>query len=167
MKAPFDEFIVKVATRSNLDCDYCYEYNHGDDSWKQQPKFMSVEVATTAAHRIREHSLEHSVKRVRILFHGGEPLLAGLDRLRTLVSVFRNVLEPEVSPLFGVQTNGTLLTHEYLSFFEGEGFGIGISVDGPPKVNDLHRLTLVGQGSGRAVERALDLLKGSPAFAGI
>jgi uncharacterized protein len=40
-------------------------------------------------------------------------------------------------------------------------------MDGPPKVNDLHRRTLVGGESGAAVEQALYLLRGSPSFTGI
>ena len=35
-----DSYVVKVASRCNLDCTYCYEYNLGDDTWKHQPRFM-------------------------------------------------------------------------------------------------------------------------------
>jgi uncharacterized protein len=68
---------------------------------------------------------------------------------------------------FGVQTNGTLLSSEFLRFFEAERFGVGLSVDGPPEVNDRHRLTLVGGRSGAIAEQALHRLRGSPAFTGI
>ena len=35
--------VVKVASRCNLNCTYCYVYNMGDNSYKLQPKFMSIE----------------------------------------------------------------------------------------------------------------------------
>jgi uncharacterized protein len=104
MKLPFNEFIIKVASRCNLNCDYCYEYNLGDDSWRRQPRFMSLATAEQAARRIREHAERHHLGGVSILFHGGEPLLAGPRRLRELVSTFRAALKPAVRVSFGIQT---------------------------------------------------------------
>ena len=37
MTHPINEFVIKVASRCNLDCDYCYEYNTGDNTWKSMP----------------------------------------------------------------------------------------------------------------------------------
>ena len=42
---PINEFIIKIASRCNLNCTYCYEYNQGDDSWKRASKFMSLDTA--------------------------------------------------------------------------------------------------------------------------
>src|SRR5438105_593623 len=102
MKLPFNEFIIKVASRCNLNCDYCYEYNLGDDSWRAQPRFMPISVAEQAARRIRAHAERHSIDRINLLFHGGEPLLVGLRRLSELVATFRGVLEPAVRLCFGI-----------------------------------------------------------------
>ena len=46
MTAPADEpkltsFLVKVASRCNLDCDYCYVYHHADQSWRAMPEVLS------------------------------------------------------------------------------------------------------------------------------
>ncbi len=35
---PINEFIIKISSRCNLNCSYCYEYNLGDDSWKLMQK---------------------------------------------------------------------------------------------------------------------------------
>src|SRR3954452_15941618 len=77
-------YLLKVASRCNLACDYCYMYAHADQSWVHQPKFMSDDVVALAAERIREHAERHRRDRVAIIFHGGEPLLAGADRLAQL-----------------------------------------------------------------------------------
>ena len=37
-----NEFIVKVSSRCNLNCTYCYEYNLGDDSWKSMDKKIGI-----------------------------------------------------------------------------------------------------------------------------
>ena len=36
--------LLKVVSRCNLNCTYCYMYNGGDETYKKQPKFMSDEV---------------------------------------------------------------------------------------------------------------------------
>jgi len=38
---------------------------------------------------------------------------------------------------FALQTNGLLLDDEELQFFVEHGVGLGLSLDGPPPVNDL------------------------------
>jgi sulfatase maturation enzyme AslB (radical SAM superfamily) len=40
-KATIKGLVLKVARRCNLNCEYCYMYNLGDETYKSQPKFMS------------------------------------------------------------------------------------------------------------------------------
>ena len=37
-----DTVLLKVASRCNLDCSYCYVYHMGDDGWRYQPKLMGI-----------------------------------------------------------------------------------------------------------------------------
>ena len=39
--APFQQFIVKLHSRCNLSCDYCYVYHHVDQSWRDRPPVMT------------------------------------------------------------------------------------------------------------------------------
>lgn len=50
--SPFREFIVKVHSRCDLSCDYCYMYELTDQSWRDQPRAMSEQTADMAARRI-------------------------------------------------------------------------------------------------------------------
>jgi uncharacterized protein len=52
MVKPFNEFIVKIASRCNINCDYCYEYNLGDENWRSQPVRMAQATLNTLAARI-------------------------------------------------------------------------------------------------------------------
>jgi uncharacterized protein len=52
----------------------------------------------------------------------------------------------------GIQTNGTLIDEEWCRFLAAEGFAVGISLDGPARTHDLHRVT---KGGGPTHERAL------------
>src|ERR1700745_2534100 len=86
---PFREFIVKIHSRCDLSCDYCYMYEMADQSWRNRPRAMSAEIAGLTATRIGEHARSHGIERIGIILHGGEPLLAGRDLIRNLVTQTR------------------------------------------------------------------------------
>src|SRR4030081_2513705 len=87
---PFREFIVKIHSRCDLACDYCYMYEMADQSWRGQPRRMSREIAEHTARRIGEHVREHGLTSVGLILHGGEPLLAGRDLITFLVTAVRD-----------------------------------------------------------------------------
>src|SRR4051812_26690166 len=89
---PFHTFLWKVASRCNLNCTYCYVYNSADRRWSRQPKLMSEKVARQVAVRLREHLEAHGKTDATVNFHGGEPLLGGIDHLRMLVGVIEEEL---------------------------------------------------------------------------
>ena len=77
---PFLEFVVKIHSRCDLACDYCYMYEMADQSWQGRPVRMSREIAEQTALRIGEHARAHQLPNIRLILHGGEPLLAGPTR---------------------------------------------------------------------------------------
>ena len=155
--APMRMFICKVASRCNLDCDYCYVYQHADQSWRRQPVKMSLDTAAQLGRRIREHASAHGIHAVDVVMHGGEPLLVGVKYLRQVCEQIREHAQP-VEIRFGMQTNGLLLDDEAFAFCLEWNFGIGLSLDGPRGANDLHRFDHRGRSSFDGVERALRLL---------
>jgi uncharacterized protein len=80
-------------------------------------------------------------------WHGGEPTLAGLEFYRKVVSLQKKYLPEGRSAINGIQTNGILLDDEWCSFFASENFIIGISIDGPDELHNLHRRFPDGKGS--------------------
>src|SRR6202042_1812807 len=79
------QFILKVHSRCNLSCTYCYVYEMADQGWRSLPKRMSSGMANAAVERIAEHVKDHDLAHVDVILHGGEPLLAGRDWLTRLV----------------------------------------------------------------------------------
>ncbi|MEW6499327.1 MAG: radical SAM protein, partial [Cyanobacteriota bacterium] len=73
-------FALKVFSRCNLSCRYCYVYNKADHSWQDRPFVMSDTIFEAALDRIRNHCLRSQQRSVRIVFHGGEPCLSGVER---------------------------------------------------------------------------------------
>ncbi|MFE2234166.1 FxsB family cyclophane-forming radical SAM/SPASM peptide maturase [Streptomyces sp. NPDC059442] len=166
--APFRTFILKVANRCNIDCDYCYVFNSNDQSWRHLPVRLGVDVAREAGRRIGEHATAHGLPAVHVVLHGGEPMLAGRRHVTELIDAVREGVPAEVKVRFELQTNGTLLTKAWLDLFEKYGVVVGVSLDGPPTANDRHRLTHTGRSSSAAAVRGIELLRERPhLFAGL
>lgn len=166
--ARITSFLVKIASRCNLDCDYCYVYHHADQSWRSMPKLLSAGDRTAFAGRLAEYTREASIKQCVVVLHGGEPLLAGADAIVSFVEEVRGALHPGVELDIGLQTNGLLLTNEVLDKLGAAGVSISLSLDGPREANDLHRNSRKGRSSFDRVMDGLELLKGRPnVFAGI
>jgi uncharacterized protein len=153
---PVETYILKVASRCNLNCTYCYVYNMGDESYRSQPRRMARDTVSALLSRVATYCGEQDLHEVTFIFHGGEPLLAGTDFFRHFVAVANAVLQPHVLPSFALETNGTLLTTEWLELFQELGINFGISLDGPRAINDANRLDRRGGGSYAKVRRAID-----------
>ncbi|SDT02208.1 FxsB family cyclophane-forming radical SAM/SPASM peptide maturase [Actinoplanes derwentensis] len=156
---PVRELVLKVHQRCNLACDYCYVYEMADQSWRDRPRTMPDEIRDAALSRFAEHARRHALTDVRIVLHGGEPLLYGAGRLGELVGVARRAFAPDVRVTFGMQTNGVLLTEAVVATLVEHGIAAGVSVDGTAADHDRHRKTPSGRGSFAAVARGLALLR--------
>jgi uncharacterized protein len=159
--APYRQFILKVHSRCNLSCSYCYVYEMADQSWRNLPRRMSDSTAARAVERIAEHAEGHGLSRVDIILHGGEPLLAGVDWLDGLVGSLHDKIPARVD--VSVQTNGTLLSRPMLETLKSLGVRIGVSLDGDAEATGRSRVYANGLNSFGAVADGLDLI-GSPEF---
>ena len=158
---PFNQFILKVNSRCNLSCSYCYVYEMADKSWRNMPKRMSHAVAAKAVERIADHAERHGLNVVDVILHGGEPLLAGADWLAELVASLRDHVLAQVN--VSVQTNGTLLSRPMLETLKSLQVSIGVSLDGDAEATNRHRRYSNGRNSFDVVANGLDLLQ-SPEF---
>ena len=157
-------FLVKIASRCNLACDYCYMYEHADQSWRNQPPFMSDATRRTLAERIGEYARHAKLQKLVVVFHGGEPLLAGAERIAETSEWIRLALPDAAKADFSLQTNGTLLTEDSLKALADAGICISLSLDGAREANDLHRLDHGGASSFEKSLRALELLEKHPEY---
>jgi uncharacterized protein len=152
---PFREFIVKVHSRCDLACDYCYMYEMADQSWRDRPRRMSDEIAERTAMRIGEHARAHRLPGITLILHGGEPLLAGHGLISSLVTAVRDACGPGVSVVPCVQTNAVGLNDAYLRLFDEMNIRVGVSLDGSATAHDRNRRFPSGRGSYAAVSTAL------------
>ncbi|WP_436531290.1 FxsB family cyclophane-forming radical SAM/SPASM peptide maturase [Actinoplanes sp. HUAS TT8] len=155
--SPISQFVLKIASRCDLKCDYCYVYEHADQGWRRQPPMMDRAVVATVAGRIAEHARQHRLRTVRVVLHGGEPLLVGPQRLGEIAAELREQIGPGLD--LRMQTNGVLLTDEVCAVLREHRIRTGVSLDGSQMAHDRHRRFAHGGGSHHLVHRALALLR--------
>nr|MCU0240185.1 FxsB family radical SAM/SPASM domain protein [Pyrinomonadaceae bacterium] len=134
-------------------------YSHADQSWRDQPIFMSEGNRRLLATRIGEYAGENEIEEIVVIFHGGEPLLAGVERIIQTADWIRAAVPEKTRADFSLQTNGTLLTEEVLLKLEKGEIGVSLSLDGPKSANDLHRVSHNGSSTYSKTIQGLRLLK--------
>ena len=143
MHDPIATFVVKVASRCNLKCTYCYMYEHPDQTWRTLPQRMSQTHVLLLAKRIADYiSVRHDLSRILVIAHGGEPSLFGISRLDSFFFAIRNAVDEanrlfdrDVTVDFGMQTNGTRISDELVAVLRRHDIRAGVSLDGPPEAN--------------------------------
>jgi uncharacterized protein len=153
---PFPLYVMAkpVGAVCNMGCEYCYYLE------------KSRLYGNNAAHDMPDNLLERFVDEyircqmvpcVQFTWHGGEPLLRGIDfyrkakRLQQQYGRGREIANT-------IQTNGLLLNDEWCRFFRDNDFLVGISIDGPEKIHDHYRKSCGGQGTFKQAMRGIELL---------
>lgn len=139
----------------NLDCTYCF-YLEKEQLFPPRERFsMPDEVLRAYVQRYIEAQTSPEVE---FTWQGGEPTLLGLEFFQRAVAYQRQFANGKIIRNT-LQTNGTLLDHDWCAFLAREHFMVGLSLDGPRQVHDLYRPDKRGRSSFDDVMRGLGLLK--------
>ncbi|MEU2227385.1 FxsB family cyclophane-forming radical SAM/SPASM peptide maturase [Streptomyces sp. NPDC018347] len=162
---PFRQFVLKVHSRCNLACTYCYVYRGADQSWRERPPRVPEPVVAHTARRIAEHAAGHGLTAVHLNFHGGEPLLAGAGFLAEAAATVRAAVRdraPGCAVHVSLQTNATLLTDRALAALAAADVRVGVSLDGGDAALNGRRVTHTGRPAWPAAARGLRRLTARP-----
>ena len=150
--AQYFNLMIKPAGAScNLSCKYCY---YADKAGR----YSTIMSGALLERCLREYLETTDLPQPCVCWHGGEPLLAGIDFYRRALDIESRYCDGK-TVLNTIQTNGTLINRNWSHFFADNGFLVGISIDGPQDIHDRNRLNHNGDGSFNAVMSALDSLK--------
>ncbi len=152
---PLQLLVIQPTPYCNLDCDYCYLPNRDD------------------RHRLPLELLEAALERVlespyvggdfTLLWHAGEPLTVPIAFYDAASACVRRAQERwQGEPLTihqSVQTNATLINEAWCDCFERNGISVGVSMDGPAFLHDVHRRTRTGLGTHAATVRGIEHLR--------
>ena len=150
----FNLMIKPAGSLCNLDCHYCYYLDKAEIYHGRQPR-MSEQVLETLT---KQYIESNDVPEVTFNWHGGEPLVMGLDFYRKAVELQQKYAGGKIVHNT-LQTNGTLITPEWADFFRENDFLIGISIDGPADIHDKFRKDKGGQNTFDKVMRGVSLLR--------
>jgi uncharacterized protein len=138
-------------------------YNHPDQSYLDRPLFMSEETFRKLIERVQEYCSRRRGHKIALTFHGGEPMLMGLEMFERFASMASKTLSQSLAGL-SLQTNGTLVTDRWIEALHRYGVSVGVSIDGPASIHDRVRVDHAGRGShDRAVKGFLQLHNADPA----
>ena len=155
-----DTVLLKVASRCNIDCSYCYVFHMGDFGWLRQPKIMSLATCVAVGKALNELAFT-SGSQFAVVLHGGEPLLLGRDSLAFVLTTLRRSL-PDTCAI-SIQTNGTLITTDILDLCEQNDVTISVSLDGPRHIHDRNRVGFDTLGTFDRVMEGVHRLRSHPA----
>ncbi len=153
-------FVYKIASRCNIACSYCYMYFRGDNKALDEDKTVSVPTHSLFLKRLKSHILANSLDSFTISLHGGEPLLVGKRKFKSIVQDFVNLgKELNVSVNLKLQTNGLLIDEEWLDILYQYDIHFGISVDGDKETNDKYRKDFSGKGTFDRIMKAFEIVR--------
>jgi uncharacterized protein len=127
---PVNVMVKPVNDACNLACSYCYYSNA-----QQKIKIIDDDTIETF---IKQYIDTQNGPNIYFNWHGGEPTLAGLSFYKKVI-VLQNRCKGNKVIHNAIQTNGTLLTHDWLSFLKQENWLVGISLDGTQQQHDHYR----------------------------
>ena len=148
----FNLMIKPAGSLCNLDCQYCYYLDKADIYNGLQPKMTedTLELLT------KQYIEANDVPEVTFNWHGGEPLVMGIDFYRKAVEFQQKYAAGKIVHNT-LQTNGTLITLQWAEFFKQHNFLIGISIDGPADIHDKFRKDKGGNPTFDKVMRGLTI----------
>ncbi|MEG2770719.1 MAG: anaerobic sulfatase maturase [Alistipes sp.] len=150
----FSTMLKPVGSRCNLDCAYCY-YLDKEDIYAHQTPRMSDELLEEYT---KQYIEGNRVDCVSFIWHGGEPMLAGLDFYRRAIDLQRRYANGKRIENV-LQTNATLLNAEWCEFLHDNHFLVGVSIDGPQAIHDGNRRDKGGRPTFDKVMAGIELLK--------
>ncbi|WP_084687951.1 radical SAM protein [Paraburkholderia oxyphila] len=156
------QIVIKVSKLCNLRCRYCYEFEQLTNSERMGQAnihrlFLNLRAAVER---------EKAIKRVEIIWHGGEPTLLPATYFQEAIASQRSVFsDSRILVTHSVQTNLFRLTPKILDLLTGPLFQkVGVSMD----VSGGLRVDIRDRDSTARVVQNIDLLKSTrPGIGGI
>ncbi len=148
---PFHYIILKISSLCNLACDYCHATN-----LPTREKLMPINLISRI---LNNFSSNDDRDQLQLIFHGGEPLLAGLAFYKRILALESQIETSNLRITNGIQTNGTLITNEWIDLFQEGHFKVGLSIDGPLALHDKYRKDKTGKPTFKRVVTSIEKLR--------
>lgn len=140
--------IVKNSVICDYNCTYCYteEVN--------EIETMDLKTAEIMIEKIISHVGD---RKLFFVWHGGEPLLSGLDffyGVNEIMNRYKNIDFTNA-----IQTNASLVNQDLIEFLKKTKFKISTSLDGPEELHNLTRKDSKGNGTFQQTMKSINMLR--------
>ncbi len=139
-------FIIKTTRKCNLNCKYCFERDNNSKEIERSLLISLFKVLNSM----------YWIKKINFIWHGGEPLLLGQEFYERIIKDQKKYIKKEIYN--SIQTNGTLLSKQFVTFLNENYFNIGISFDGLMQIHDINRIFPDGNKSSEIIIKNLKIV---------
>jgi uncharacterized protein len=116
----------------NINCNYCYLPG------RSQKATMSPEVIRLLFEKL--FASGWASEQLTVIWHAGEPLVLPVSYYEEAFGLVESLRPPYIGVRHSFQTNATLLSQDWCDMFKRWQVGVGVSIDGPRRFNDAHRV---------------------------
>ena len=143
--------VVQPTPFCNINCNYCYLPSRNSQAR------MATETLTALFDKV--FASGWACQELTVIWHAGEPLVMPVSYYEEAFSLIESLRPVHVKVRHSFQTNGTLLSQAWCDLFKTWQVGVGVSIDGPRRFNDAHRLGRNGRSTYDKAIAGLRLLR--------
>ena len=143
--------VVQPTPFCNINCSYCYLANRSSratvDDRTLDSLFTKLFASGWVSHRLN------------LIWHAGEPTVLPCDFYKHAFEIMERHRPDDIEVVHGFQTNATLLDDAWCDLFRTARVQVGVSIDGPQRLNDANRLSRSGRSTFGKVIAGIRLLR--------
>lgn len=141
-----NNFFIIPSAKCQAYCSYCYSLN-------REEVIMDQSTLKKGLILFKQINVNQNLNNLNICFHGGEPLLAGIDYYREVLPIIREIFGKAIH--ISIQSNLWSLTDQFCKLFKRYNVAVGTSLDGPESICDKQR----GKGYFEKTMKGVELLR--------
>jgi uncharacterized protein len=131
--------VVQPTPFCNINCTYCY--------LPQRNVTTVMEQSTVFALFEKVFASGWTGEGLTVIWHAGEPLVVPISFYESALATIEALRPRSLQLRHSIQTNGMLITPAWCDFFKAADINVGVSIDGPKRMHDAHRITRSGRGT--------------------
>lgn len=147
--------IKPSSSNCNLSCKYCFY----KDVSKNREVYTNGNMTLETSENLIKNIFNEDYSLINFAFQGGEPTIIGINYFKTFINFVKEYNKKNIKVMYSIQTNGYMLSEDFIKFFKENNFLVGISLDGPKDINDSLRCAPNYKGSFNKVKNTINLLK--------
>ncbi len=143
--------VVQPTPFCNINCSYCYLPGRNNKAT------MSGDTLRALFDKV--FASGWADPQLTVIWHAGEPLVMPVSYYEEAFGLIESLRPPDVHVRHSFQTNGMLLSKAWCELFKRWQVGVGVSIDGPRRLNDAHRVSRKGRSTFDKVIQGIRLLR--------